>query len=306
MTQVSDRLSDHAPVSDSAPVPDSAPVSSSALAAGAVPAPARTARVQEQYRSLQAAFDASTAESALSDYHAAGVESGESLRRYALRHPRAAAAALVAIARLPRLSATLSDSVGGREVHRTLTRPGPFGTPFGATGIAVLEVPADPAAYSLGASKQTVRRKARASLKRGITVRPVSDPQERRELLAMANRQETAHADAQYRNVHPDNSDLLDHDLWLVAYAADGTPLLLSVTPVDGAWAQLRYFRTLGAGPEYSDCRYLVTQVLVETLSTMGVRWWFEGTHPAELPNGLRHFQRMVGFRLARVTARRG
>jgi hypothetical protein len=298
MTQVSDRLSTPAPVAAPAPVAGAASVGASV--------PPRTQSVQEQCRSLRAAVDAATAESALSDYHAAGVESGTSLRSYALRHPRSAAAALVAIARLPRLSATLADTVGGREVYRTLTRPGPLGTPFGSTGIAVLEVPSDPAEYSLGASKQTVRRKARASLKRGITVRRVTDPAERQALLAMANRQETEHADAQYRNDHPDNSDLLDHDLWLVAYAADGTPLLLSVTPVDGCWAQLRYFRTLGAGPEYSDCRYLVTQVLVETLSGMGARWFFEGTHPAELPNGLRHFQRMVGFRLARVTARRG
>ena len=48
-----------------------------------------------------------------------------------------------------------------------------------------------------------------------------------------------------------------------------------------------------------------MTQVLVETLSARGVRYLVEGTHPAELPNGLRHFQRMVGFRLHRVVARR-
>jgi hypothetical protein len=48
-----------------------------------------------------------------------------------------------------------------------------------------------------------------------------------------------------------------------------------------------------------------MTQVLVETLAARGVRYWVEGTHPAELPNGLRHFQRMVGFRLHRVLARR-
>jgi hypothetical protein len=79
---------------------------------------------------------------------------------------------------------------------------------------------------------------------------------------------------------------------------------MLSVTPNDGEWAQLRYFRTLGSGPEHSDSRYLMTQVLVAALSERGVRRLVDGVHPADLPNGLRHFQRMVGFRLARVRAR--
>jgi hypothetical protein len=47
-----------------------------------------------------------------------------------------------------------------------------------------------------------------------------------------------------------------------------------------------------------------MTQVLVATLSERGVRKLVDGIHPADLPNGLRHFQRMVGFRLARVSAR--
>lgn len=244
-------------------------------------------------------------EAMLSEYYAGFVASGQSSLRFLIRHPASSLRSLVATTRLPLRQAVLPDTRDGRAIHRTLRRPGPFRAPIGLTGVAVLDVPADPAEYSLGAGKQTLRRKVRAAQRAGVTCRPVTDTGERARLLALANRAETEHADAVYRTEAPDNSDLLDHDLWLAAFAADGRPLLLSVTPADGAWAQLRYFRTLGAGPEYSDSRYLMTQLLVETLSRRGVRHLTEGTHPAELPNGLRHFQRMVGFRLARVSARR-
>jgi hypothetical protein len=246
----------------------------------------------------------SVSEQSLSDFWGRFVDSGSGSVAFLLRHPLETAAALLAIARLPRREAVLGDTVDGRALHLALDRPGPFGTPLGATGVAVLDVPADPEEYSLGASRQTLRRKARKASKSGVTWRPVDDPAERRALLRLANECEQAHADEQYRIEAPDNTDLLDHDLWLAAFAADGTPLLLSVTPTDGEWAQLRYFRTLGAGQEHSDTRYLMTQVLVETLSPLGVRHLADGVHPTELPNGLRHFQRMVGFRLARVRAR--
>ena len=245
-------------------------------------------------------------EEQLSAFYARFVETGAPAAAFLARHPRASLKALLTITRLPRLHAELPPTVGGDALLTTMTRPGPFGTRVGRSGLAVLEVPAEPGLYSQGASRQTLRRKVRAAEKAGVTWRPVDDPAERRRLLALANVAETEHADDRYRIDRPDNSDLLDHDLWLAAFAADGTPLLLSVTPTAGQWGPLRYFRTLGSGQVYSDTRYLMTQVLVEELCARGVRYLVEGTHPAELPNGLRHFQRMVGFRLVRVTAGRG
>jgi hypothetical protein len=245
-----------------------------------------------------------TDEKGLSEFYARYVESGTGSFAYLARHPLATASSLIAIVRLPVRRAVLPPTTGGTAIHHALSRPGPMRTPFGLTGVAVLDVPADATEYSLGADRQTLRRKVRAATRSGITWRPVDDPTERATLLAMANRAETEHADEEYRIEQPDNSDLLDHDLWLAAFAGDGRPLLLSVTPTEGQWGHLRYFRTLGTGPEYSDSRYLMTKALVETLSARGVRHLIDGTHPAELPNGLRHFQRMVGFRLARVVSR--
>ena len=77
-----------------------------------------------------------------------------------------------------------------------------------------------------------------------------------------------------------------------------------SVAPRDGEFATLRYFRTLGAGDAHSDARYLATSALVAELAQHGVRYLLDTATPAEQTNGLRHFQRMVGFRYARVKLR--
>jgi hypothetical protein len=251
-----------------------------------------------------ASSPAEAAEQRLSEFYVRFVDAAQPSWRYALRHPRATVAAAADTRRLPLHEAEFAPGSVGRAIHVTLTRPGPFHISVGATGVAVLDVPADPAEYSEGSSKQTLRRKARKAERSGVQCRPVDDPAERRALLDLADAAEMAHADEQYRVERPNNDDLLDHGLWLAAFAADGTPLMLSVTPTDGEWGHLRYFRTLGSGPQHSDSRYLMTQVLVATLSERGVRKLVDGVHPADLPNGLRHFQRMVGFRLARVRAR--
>jgi hypothetical protein len=239
----------------------------------------------------------------LAEYYAGIVTSGLPAWQHVLRHPRQALAAAADIRRLPDHDASIADTPTGRALVATMTCRGPLQIPLGRMGVAVLEVPADPAEYRTGASKQTLRRKVRLAERSGVTWRPVDDPAERAALLQLADAAEAAHADEQYRVPQPDNGDLLGIDLWLVAYSADGRPLLLSVTPTSGEWGHLRYFRTLGSGQEYSDSRYLMTQALVDTLAARGVRHVVDGVHPVDLSNGLRHFQRMVGWRLARVRA---
>jgi hypothetical protein len=73
------------------------------------------------------------------------------------------------------------------------------------------------------------------------------------------------------------------------------------VVPVDGEWSSLWYYRTIGQGQAQSDARYLLMDALVEELVLPGVRYLLDGRAPAGLPNGLRHFQRMAGFRIYRV-----
>jgi hypothetical protein len=215
---------------------------------------------------------------------------------FLLRRPGHTRDAVRALRALPTIPAQPSQAAGGRAIASTLRARGPLGVPVRWMGTAALPIPADPDAYLQGRQAQTLRRKIRAAERAGTRIEAVISTEARRELLALANQHERQHPDLVYRVSEPDNEDLLDHDLWLVARDADGEALLLSVTPIDGELATLRYFRTLGHGPAHSDGRYLATAALVETLSRRGVRWLLDTEPPGSQTNGLRQFQRMVGF----------
>jgi hypothetical protein len=135
----------------------------------------------------------------------------------------------------------------------------------------------------------------------GLSWAEVNDLQERRNLLKLANDFERTHPDVAYRVANPNNRDLFGRRLWLAAFSADGRPLLLCVPLIDGELAVLRYFRTLGTSLEHSTARYYMTQALAEQLVRLGVRCVFDDVSPFRLSKGLRHFQRTLGFRIARV-----
>jgi hypothetical protein len=224
----------------------------------------------------------------------------------------AVAGALIALFRLPCLQvAPPSAGIEGTTIRAVLSprvtallSPRSILTRTTGFATAALIIPAEHGQYSLGASKQTLRRKMRRAQRLGVRWAEVSDPQERRGLLKLAEEYEQTHPDVTYRNPEPDLSWLLSHRLWLAAYSADGTPLLLSVTPTDGGLAVLGYFRTVGSGPGQSEARYLMTDVLAEQLVDRGVRYLLDAGGLA-IPNGLRHFQRMLGFRIVRIRVAR-
>lgn len=219
---------------------------------------------------------------------------------FVVRRPLEGLKALVALSRLPGIKVDISsgeiEAAAIRDLlsrHYLLARVGGFAA-------AVLKLPDEAGQYSLGASKQTLRRKVRYAQRLGVHWAEVDDAYERSRLLRLAGEYEQNHPNTTYRNPNPDNKDLLKYRLWLAAYSADGHPLLLSVSPLDGDVALLTYFRTLGAGQEQSNARYLMTQVLVESLISHGVRYLVDSGGLA-MPNGLRHFQRMLGFRIVRI-----
>ncbi|HSU37882.1 MAG TPA: hypothetical protein VLJ88_19680 [Propionibacteriaceae bacterium] len=202
----------------------------------------------------------------------------------------------------PQLVARPTNDLQGRAVRRGLHRPSRMARTVVHSATAVLVLPEIASDYSVGASKQTLRRKVRKAQTLGIYWVEVVDPVERLHLIQLANEQERHHVQEEYRREDPDNDFLLAYPLWLVAYTADHRPVLLSVTPFDGEWATLTYFRTIGAGEEQSNARFLMTQVVVERLVERGVRYLADVSSPAHLSNGWRHFQRMLGFRIARVS----
>ena len=167
--------------------------------------------------------------------------------------------------------------------------------------ITVLAIPAAPGAYMEGSTKQTLRRMCRKAEKLGIQCRPVTDNDERRALFAQAITFEQNNPNPLYRCATPGIDDLLEIDLWLAAYSQSGTPLALSVTPIGGNCAALRYFRTLEAGEEATLARYLLTAHLVEELRQREVPYLVDIAPPHSLTSGLRHFARMVGFTVARA-----
>lgn len=241
------------------------------------------------------------ADRALADFWTSYVEAGRGGVRYILRNPLRSLRALRGIRNLPVVRAARpSDQSGGRAVRQILDLRGPYGVPARWWGSAALAVPADASEHVEGPRAQTLRRKIRAAERHGISCRPVPRA-ERIGLLARANAVERTHHDEQYRVLTPCNDDLLEHDLWMVAEDGAGEPLLLAVIPVDGELATLRYFRTLGVGEPYSLSRYLATHALVVELSKRGVRWLLDTEPPGAQKNGVRHFQRMVGFRYVRL-----
>ena len=245
------------------------------------------------------------AEQALAAYWTAYVDDGRRGARFILRHWSRSWAAFRAVRRLPTVEARPADTPGGRAVRRVLAARATYGVPARLLGTAVLEVPADAEDYLSGRRAQTRRRKVRSAERLGLEVRRVDDGAERRRLVEAANDAERTHPDPVYRVPTPGNDDLLDHDLWLTVGDPQGRPLLLVVAPYDGEFATLRYFRTLGSGEAHSDARYLASSALVAELAARGVRYLLDTATPAEQTNGLRHFQRMVGFRYARVRLRR-
>jgi hypothetical protein len=243
-------------------------------------------------------------ERSLAAFWTAYVDGGRPGAGYLLRNWGHTWAAMRAVRRLPMVEARPTATPGGQAVRRVLASRASYGVPGRLLGTAVLMVPADPDDYLLGRHAQTLRRKIRSAERRGLKVRRIDEDAERRALIDVANLAEQHHVDPSYRVPTPRNDDLIDHDVWLTVDDPEGRPLLLAVAPRDGEFATLRYFRTLGASDAHSDARYLATSALVAELARHGVRYLLDTATPAEQTNGLRHFQRMVGFRYARVRLR--
>lgn len=217
-----------------------------------------------------------------------------------LRRPDVLVRGLRRLATLPVHRITPSNTPSGRAFTKALTRRALTGRDFWLLGAAVLVLPDTLEEYLDGRRQQTLRRMLRKAQRAGITVRDVR-PEERVALLERANDEERLHPIGCYRNPDPHNDDLLDHRLWRVTEGPDGETLLLSVIPVDGDWALLRYCRTLGHSDLHTQSRWVAMVDIVEQLTRRGVRHLLDSDHPGAQSPGIRHFQRMVGFRYVRI-----
>lgn len=218
-----------------------------------------------------------------------------------LRHPLESLRGLRLLHTLPIVRARLGRDGESDAVRRGLRRGDHVRRMLIGGATAVLCLPIDADTYLLGSSKQTLRRKIRAAERMGVTWRPVFNAAERQGLIALLDDSERTNVRSAYRHENPENDDLFEADQWLAAFAPDGRPVLLSVTPIDGEWAVLRTFRALEDSDESSAARYLMSSVLAQHLIARGVRYLADTQSPASLPPGLRFFQRLLGYRLMRV-----
>lgn len=245
--------------------------------------------------------DAREAERRVARFFDAYCDVGRPGALYLLRSPRRTIRFLRDAAQLPVLTAAPSPSVDGVAVRDALVRPTyPVRTVWQRI-TAVLEVPERPADYLAGGTMHRLRRRSRIGDRAGMRWRSIDDPGERRALLAQADAFERKQAEMAGSAVDPRNEDMLPLRVWLLAEAASGEPLLLAAAAVDGEWAALRYYRVVSAMPEGNDARYWLMPVLVARLAALGVRYVADTVSPANLSNGLRHFQRAVGFRFVDV-----
>ena len=219
--------------------------------------------------------------------------------RFLARHPLRCARVLVDLARLPRLTVRVEPTDDGREIMAAVVDRGLLRRAF--PHAAVLVLPDSPGAYSAGRSKQILRQSVRKAEALGITWRKVDDPIEREKLGRLADDWERIHPVERYRNPNPTNTGLLGSSLFFAAYAADGRPLVITLVPVDGAWALLVNFKSLEISTEQSLARYYLTEVLADHLIRAGVRYLFDIVSPLKLSKGLRHYQRILGFRIYRL-----
>jgi hypothetical protein len=245
-------------------------------------------------------------EARLSDFWSQRHVLGLRMRRYLPHDLWMTLQAVRDILSLPEIEACLSGNSDGQLIKQALERPVLARWSLARTGACVLPIPSIPEEYALGSSKQTLRRKSRSAEKAGVICRSILDLAEQRRLIALLDKALMLKSDPRYRSDNPDHSFLVGIGLWSVAYGPNGEPLVIAVIPREGAWALLRLFISLGETPRHSNARYLLNQFVVKQLSQQGIQYLVDAVSPAELTNGLRHFQRMLGFRITRVKVLRG
>ncbi len=237
-------------------------------------------------------------EESLSRFFADYVRSGRSTA-HLLAHPRAGIRAAVAIGRLPVVDAWTGAGADAHAIRAALRRPLKLVVLRGVN--AVVALPPTRGEYLAGRPKHALRQKIRTGERIGLSTRSVEDPDERVGLLRYANQYERLNPVPEFRNASPQNDDMLPLALWTLTENAKGAPLLLAVAAVDGPVAVLRYYRTLSDDAAASAARYFAMPFLVDRLRELGATHLAETARPQWLPNGLRQFQRKVGFRLVRL-----
>jgi hypothetical protein len=218
-------------------------------------------------------------------------------RRSARRAAPRLLRSVAAIRRLPVLEVEVSDSPAGEAIASALAQR--RGLVPATTAAAVLELTAEPEAYLVGRRRQAVRTGLNHARRHGLSVRKVTEREERRaRALELVDAEVHEHFGPSLRQWAAAPRD----ESWFTL-DAHGRTLAVAILTVDGSVARLNAVISAD-GPLRSPARYLLSASVFMDLARSGVSHvLLEGS--LFLPPGLLHFQRLLGFRPMNIRVRR-
>jgi hypothetical protein len=202
-----------------------------------------------------------------------------------------------ALADLPELTVTCSDSVGGDRMAAKYDGAR-SGVPR-RLAVSVLALPDSPEDYLRGRSKQALRTNSRRAREAGVTCRRMGRVEAEVRIAALLRARDEEELLPGVR------TDLVDGvvQAWVARDADDATEVI-ALTSVDGTFARLDLMLS-APDREAGPARYLLSAHLVGELIERGVRHLAVDT-ALWLDAGLRHFQRLLGFEPMTLEFRRG
>jgi hypothetical protein len=190
---------------------------------------------------------------------------------------------------------SLSDGPAGQQM-RAWFRPDRM-LPFDRAPIAVLDLPATPAEYLRGRSRQALRTNLKRAAALGITCASVpSEHEVRRVADAIATGRGTVGEELVPATEVPG-----PHRRFSAAYDVTGQPLALGQTILDGPQAGLLLMITAIGHPDARIGRYALHAHLVTDLVEQGASSLVVGGSMLLTGEGTRYFQRRTGFTPVRV-----
>jgi hypothetical protein len=156
--------------------------------------------------------------------------------------------------------------------------------------ISTLDLPADPAEYARGRSRQALRTNCARARRMGVRIERVDDPgQVRDRMTELFAQRRDADGGAWYF----ERGAQREGEFWF-ASDAEGRVLALAEIIPDRDAALLRSMIS-APGPGRSEARYLLMSEVVASLAGRGVRHVLVG-RALRVPPGLVYFQRLLGF----------
>jgi hypothetical protein len=228
----------------------------------------------------------------------------KALARYGCRHPGQLMEVAAAILRLPRLQVIVSAESHGENLIKRLGRRS-----FSAMGWypaeSAMVLPVDEATYLRGKARQALRTNVTRAKKDGLRCLRVSDADERKrwtdEIFAARTAPENL---AEFMEHYETRGAVGPTDMHVIVDAEDQLVALCEVA-VDTETAMVDVFVKMPDHPSAAVARYMMLLDIVSGLIDRGVKVLLVDASRLHVSEGIRYFQRRVGFEPYNVRVRR-